>query len=163
MSFAGFRTGRQVRIRVGKKVLLLATLKPDGAVINSSLEFNLTNELRRLFSEVEDPAQISLEVSAGKSILHRQHPEPGGLGVMGAADLIAARERIQSSLDLLMAANLPAWVAHEEEQATRIKLVELIEKYTDQIDLKLKESSDARHEEPGDVRPRRESVLRSSE
>lgn len=163
MSYAALKVGKQVRIKVGSKSLLLATLKSDGAVINSSLDFNLTNELRRLFSGAHKPTEISLEVSAGKSILHRHHPEPIGSDIMEVADLIAARERIQSSLDLLMAANLPAWVAHEEEQATRIKLVELIEKYTVQIDLKLKESSDARHEEPGDVRPRRESVLRSSE
>lgn len=163
MSYAALKAGQQVRIRVGNKSLLLATLKPDGAVINSSLDFNLTNELRRLFSGAHDPTEISLEVSAGKSVLHRHHPEPSNLDIMEIADLIAARERIQSSLDLLMAANLPAWVAHEEEQVTRIKLVELIKKYTEQIDLKLKESSDARHEESGDVRPRRESILRSSE
>jgi len=163
MSYAAIKVGQQVRIKVGNKSLLLVTLKTDGAVINSSLDFNLTNELRRLFSDVIDPVEISLEVTAGKSILQRFHPEPSGLGVMDAADLIAARERIQSSLDLLMAANLPAWVAHEEEQDTRIKLMELIDKYTEQIDLKLKESSDARHEESGDVRPRRESILRSPE
>lgn len=152
----------EVRIRVGRKSLLLATLKPDGAVINSSLDFNLTNELRRLFSGVVEPTDLSLEVASGKDV-RRQFPNPPEFGMPELEDLIAARERIQSSLDLLISGNLPAWVAHEEEQQTRIKLVELIEKYTDQIDEKMKEATNERHVESCDVRTSGESVLRSSE
>lgn len=134
---------RRVFVRVGNRKLLLATVGSEGVIVNSSLDFNLVNELRRLFTGMIDDEELSLEISEGSRVLRESYPEPDGMAVMDAADLIVARARVQSSLDLLMAANLPAWVAKKEELQTRIKLVELIEKFTEQINLKLTGSSDA--------------------
>jgi len=145
MSYSAPSTGRQIRLRSGKHSLLIATFNSDGIVINSSLEFNLTNELRRFFELAREPESVSLQITEGEKILSCDYPEPDGLGVMDAADLIASRARMQCALDLLLSSNLPEWVDNEKASETKLNVVQLIESCTEQIELKLpKEDSDGR-------------------
>lgn len=137
MSYSAPSTGRQVRIRSGKDSLLLATFNSDGIVVNSSLEFNLTNELKRFFEKAREPESVSLQITQGEKILKQNYPEPDGLGVMDAADLIASKARMQCALDLLLSSNLPDWVDNEQATETKLNVVRLIESCTKQIELKL--------------------------
>jgi hypothetical protein len=137
MSYSAPSSGQQVRIRSGKDSLLLATFKSDGIVVNSSLEFNLANELKRFFEKAREPESISLQITEGEKILKRDYPEPDGLGVMDAADLIASKARIQCALDLLLSSNLPDWVDNDKATETKLSVVQLIESCTEQIDSKL--------------------------
>lgn len=150
MTFAPPRINRKVYIRSGKQSLLLATFGAD-VVVNSSIEFNLVNELRRFFesSEAED---ICLQITEGEKVLKSHYPEPDGLGILDAADLIAARSRIQCCLDTMLSGDLPNWVGQEESRDAKMKLVKLIESYTKQIELKGQIDAD-RHEQDGDVCP----------
>lgn len=142
MSYSAPSTGRQVRIRAGKDSLLLATFNSDGIVVNSSLEFNLTNELKRFFEKAREPESVSLQITQGEKILKQDYPEPDGLGVMDAADLIASKARMQCALDLLLSSNLPDWVDNEQATETKLNVVRLIESCHEQIELKLPRGSD---------------------
>lgn len=152
MGYSAPSSGQQVRIRSGNKSLLLATFNSDGVVVNSSLEFNLANELRRFFETAKDPESVSLQISEGEKILTQDYPEPDGLGVMDAADLIASKSRMQCALDLLLSSNLPDWVDHEKASEVKLNVVQLIESCTEQIDLKLPRPENGRSD-PDNVHP----------
>lgn len=137
MSYSAPSSGRQVRIRSGSKSLLLGTFSSDGVLVNSSLEFNLANELRRFLETAKNPESLSLQITEGEKILSQDYPEPDGLGVMDAADLIASKSRMQCALDLLLSSNLPDWVDPEKANEAKLNVVQLIESCTEQIDLKL--------------------------
>lgn len=143
MSFAKPRINRQVRLRSGKRSLLLATFAADGVLVNSSMEFNLVNELRRFLDYAEDPLEVALQVTEGEDVLEDRYPEPDGLSVGDAADLIEARSRVQCSLDLMMAGILPNWLGQDDAKTVRSTLVKLIDNYTREIDLKLESKNDA--------------------
>lgn len=148
MSFAKPKVNRQVRIRCGKRSLLLATFAADGVVVNSSMEFNLVNELRRLLDFAVEPTEVALQITEGELVLEDRYPEPDGLDVNDAADLIEARSRVQCSLDLMMAGVLPNWLGQDEAKSVRSTLVKLIDNYTREINLKLEK----KHDEIRDVR-----------
>lgn len=146
MKYSAPSTGRQVRIRSGKLSLLLATFNSSGIVVNSSLEFNLANELKRFFETVKDPEAISLQVTEGEKVLKADYPEPDGLGVMDAADLIAARARIQCALDLLLSSSLPDWVDIDKANEAKLNVVQLMESCNEEIKLKLPRPENDREE-----------------
>ena len=78
-----------------------------------------------------------MQISEGEKILSRDYPEPDGLGVMDAADLIASKARIQCALDLLLSSSLPEWVDFDKANETKLSVVQLIESCTEKIELKL--------------------------
>ncbi len=154
MKYATPVAGRQIRIRNQKSSLLLATFLSSETIVNSSLEFNLVNELRRFFASVDNTEEICLELSEGEKILKSEYPEPEGLGVSDAADLISARSRVQCSLDILLSAGIPRWLGQDKLSEAKLSLVQLVNEYDRQIELKLKRPIDAeRHEQNGNVCP----------
>jgi hypothetical protein len=137
------RINRQVRLRAGKTSLLLATFASDGVWVNSSMDFNLVNELRRFLDAAKDPEELALQITEGEKVLEDRYPEPDGLDVSDAADLIEARSRVQCSLDLMMAGVLPNWLGQDEAKSVKSTLVKLISDYTREINLKLEKKNDA--------------------
>jgi hypothetical protein len=154
MSYRAPRTNRQVRIRCeSKKIsLLLGTYGSEGLVVNNSLTFNLANELRRFFEMAIDPCDLSLQITEGDEVLLNDYPKPDGWNVLDAADLIAARSRLQCSLDNLMSSRLQGWIDQEEHEATKLSLLQLIQSCDEEIKLKLPGPTDERHDSNGDVR-----------
>jgi hypothetical protein len=152
MKYASPRTGRQVRLRYGKTSLLLATYGSDEIIVNNSLSLNLANELRRFFEQSKDPCELTLQITEGEQVLTEQFPEPDGLNVLDAADLIASRARLQCCLDNLRSSQLPACIDPEEQSEAKLNLVRLIQSCDAKIKLQLSESIDERHDADSDVR-----------
>ena len=135
--YASPRMGRQIRIRSGKISLLLGTFEGDGVVVNSSMEFNLVNELRRFLDLAKDPETISLQITSGEEVLKEDFPTPDGLTVLDAADLISARSRVQCCLDMMMAGSFPEWVDHENSENAKLSMVRLVKSYDEEIKSRL--------------------------
>lgn len=146
------KTNQQIRLRSGGLSLRLGTFTSSGVTVNSSLEFNLANELRRFLEKAGKPENICLQITAGETILSEEFPEPDGLDWVDAIDLMASREKVKITLSNLMSSDLPRWVGEGQLEEAKLKLVELIAAYGQQIENIRLRNSDAGHVETGDVR-----------
>jgi len=120
------RDASEVFLRNGKgQRLKIAECNGGIARINSTLEFNLINEIRRFIEGSSlDDIQVSVHLGERASTTYC---DVKGLDGYDVARAQRAMGRIECALEILMSCDMPGWVEPEKMMEAKMAIIEVLD------------------------------------